>query len=543
MLRHLLIKNFAIISNTEFELQPGLNIITGETGAGKSIVIEAISLALGARADSSFVRNGESKAVIQLIAEIEETEYIITREIAKNGRNICKINGEIVTLAEISDLAGKLADIHGQYDNRLILDPDEHVNVLDTYGHNIILPLREEFSRAYEEYRSIRLESDRILSNERDNLRRIDFLKFELQEIDKAHLKIGEDNDLINKISILRNREKIFHGLEQAYSFLDSGDERSQGVSSSLGHAKNALDGIAEYSGKLKDLSSSVGDAYYIIRDVISEISALMDAQDYAPATLDSLIARLDTIENLKKKYGLDIEGILSYREELAKKTYDADNFEELKASFERSVRKKLSVLKKKASLLTEARVAVAKKFGASVENELHDLNFRDAQFQISVTPSAAIGSAGGDDVEMLISANRGESLKPLAKVASGGEISRIMLAIKNVIGSTDGIPTLIFDEIDSGISGMTAGIVGRKLREIAREHQVICITHLPQIASCADFNYRIYKESDQTRTYTHVERLDPNSTVDEIARLLGGETVTDLARANALELIKSGKK
>lgn len=548
MLRHLFIKNFATISDAEIDLREGLNIITGETGAGKSIVVQAVSLALGARADSSFVRNGEDKAIIQLVAEDEDgegnvREYIITREIARNGKNLCKIDGEIVTLTEVSTLAGKLADIHGQYDNRLILNPDEHINVLDTYGHTEIFPLMAEFSRAYEEYKSSRQKLNRLITDERENLKRMDFFKFEMNEIDNANLKLDEDKELLSRIAFLQNSEKIFQGLEESYRLLDDSDGKNIGVLSSIGQAKHVLENIASCSDNLGELSDLLGDAYYIVQDVLSKMSNLIDAQDYTPQELDSLITRLDTIENLKKKYGSEIASILSYRKSIAEKVFAAENFEEMKNTLEKSAQEKLSVLKDKTVLLSKCRLKVAEKLSRSVENELYDLNFKDARFQIAVSPASTIGAKGGDDVETLISANKGEAMKPLAKVASGGEISRIMLALKNVTGGTDNIPTLIFDEIDSGISGITASVVGRKLNEIAKNHQVICITHLPQIAACADANYRIYKETDDTSTYTHIEMLDGNSSVDEIARLLGGETVTDLTKANALELIKNAKK
>lgn len=548
MLRHLLIKNFATISNAEIDLREGLNIITGETGAGKSIVVQAVSLALGARADSSFVRSGEDKAIIQLVAEDEDgegnvREYIITREIARNGKNLCKIDGEIVTLTEVSALAAKLADIHGQYDNRLILNPDEHINVLDTYGHAEIFRLMTEFSRAYEEYKSSRQKLNRLITDERENLKRMDFFKFEMNEIDNANLKIDEDKELLSRIAFLQNSEKIFQGLEESYRLLDDSDGKNIGVLSSIGQAKHVLENIASCSDNLGELSDLLGDAYYIVQDVLSKMSNLIDAQDYTPQELDSLITRLDTIENLKKKYGSEIASILSYRKSIAEKVFAAENFEEMKSNLEKSAQEKLSVLKEKTVLLGKCRLKVAEKLSRSVENELYDLNFKDARFQIAVSPASTIGAKGGDDVEILISANKGEAMKPLTKVASGGEISRIMLALKNVTGGTDNIPTLIFDEIDSGISGITASVVGRKLNEIAKNHQVICITHLPQIAACADANYRIYKETDDTSTYTHIEMLDGNSSVDEIARLLGGETVTDLTKANALELIKNAKK
>ena len=535
MIQHLLIQNFAIISNTEIDFKDGLSIITGETGSGKSIVIQAISLALGARADSSFVRSGENKAIIQLQAEYQDKDYIITREISRNGKNVCKINGSLVTLSEVSSLAKKIADIHGQYDNQQILDPEQHIKLLDSYGLDEIDPVKSDFQLIYEKYKNARLKLNELTSKERESRKKADFYRFESEEIEKADLKPGEDLELSERISLLQNSEKIFRSLEQAYQALE-GEEQS--VMAALSYAKESLSSISSYSGELKDIFKDTENSYYILQDVISKISILRENQDFEPQELDIAISRLVLIDNLKKKYGDTIDDILIYHNKIKNNLSTFENFEEIKVKLTNEVNENLVLLKEKAVLLSDVRRKKAEALSLEIEQELHDLNFSDAKFEIKISPASAITATGRDNVEIFISTNKGEPLKPLIKVASGGEISRIMLAIKNITGNTDNIHTLIFDEIDAGISGKTASIIGKKLKKISQKHQIICITHLPQIAAAGDNNYRIYKKSDDNSTHTFVEELEEDAAVREIARLIGGETITATTLAGAKELM-----
>ena len=535
MIQHLLIQNFAIISNTEIDFKDGLSIITGETGSGKSIVIQAISLALGARADSSFVRSGENKAIIQLQAEYQDKDYIITREISRNGKNVCKINGSLVTLSEVSSLAKKIADIHGQYDNQQILDPEQHIKLLDSYGSDEVDPVKSDFQLMYEKYKNARLKLNELTSKDRENRKKAGFYRFEAEEIEKADLKPGEDLELSERISLLQNSEKIFRGLEQAYQTLE-GEEQS--VMAALSYAKESLSSISSYSGELKDIFKDTENSYYILQDIISKISILRENQDFEPKELDIAISRLVLIDNLKKKYGDTIDDILIYHNKIKNNLSTFENFEEIKVKLTNEVNENLVLLKEKAVLLSDVRRKKAEALSLEIEQELHDLNFSDAKFEIKISPASAITATGRDNVEIFISTNKGEPLKPLIKVASGGEISRIMLAIKNITGNTDNIHTLIFDEIDAGISGKTASIIGKKLKKISQKHQIICITHLPQIAAAGDNNYRIYKKSDDNSTHTFVEELEEDAAVREIARLIGGETITATTLAGAKELM-----
>lgn len=539
MIQHLLIQNFAIIENTEIEFEDGLNIITGETGSGKSIVIEAVSLALGARADSSFVRSGKNKAVIQLAASLDGQDYVITREISATGKNLCRLNGQLVTLGEISALASRIADIHGQYDNQNLRDPRQHLALVDQYRDAEISPLRAEFDAAYAAYKESRGQLDTLLKSEKESRKQADFYRFELAEIQRVDPSPEEDEELTEQIAILQNSEKIFSAVESAYGPLD---ENEFNVLSSMGNIQSSLESIRNFSREFAETADIFNDAYYGLQDVAARLAGIREQISFRPEELDKLISRLDQIDELKKKYGGSIGDVLAYRDRIQQELSQLENFDELRGTLEQETKQRLRALRTSAAALTGARQASAEALGQAIEAELHDLNFDSARFEIRISAAPAISAEGGDEAEILISTNRGEPLKPLIRVASGGEISRIMLAIKNITGTYDKIPTMIFDEIDAGISGITASIVGRKLREISSSHQIICITHLPQIAACGDANYRICKETDANSTYTHVDRLDEEAAVDEIARLLGGEIITETTRRSARELI-SGRK
>ena len=540
MINHISISNFAIIENTEIDFEEGLNIITGETGSGKSIVIEAISLALGSRADSTFVRHGAKKAIVQLAGDLDGEEIVITREVSAAGKNLCKLNGQLVTLGELTETCKRLADIHGQYDNQSLLNPDNHIRLVDSFHENEIQPIRQAFDESYAKYGEVRGQLNRLLALESDNQKKLDFYRYEKNEIDNADLKPGEDEALEERISILQNSEKIFAGIEIAYGCLRDG---SSSALTNLGNGLHALQEISGFSREIAEMTEEFADMYYRLEDISSALRDIREDITFSPDELDTAIARLDLVEKMKKKYGASIEEVLAYRDKIALELEQIENYDDVKADLESRTKAAYADLQEKASALTTARKATAAELEAAIEKELHDLNFANAALSIDFQTPDAIGPDGNDIVEILITTNKGEPLKPLVKIASGGEISRIMLAIKNITGTYDRIPTMIFDEIDAGISGITASIVGRKLREIAENHQVICITHLPQIAATGDANYRIHKESDEESTYTKVDRLEEAEVIDEIARLLGGENITETTRMSAKELMESVKK
>lgn len=537
MINHLSIKNFAIIEDSQVDFEEGLNIITGETGAGKSMVIEAVSLALGSRADSSTIRTGETKAIVQLLGELNGEEILISREVSSSGKNICKINGEIVTLANLNQVANKLADIHGQYDNQSLLNPDYHIILLDKYKSEEIQPAKEVVLELFTKFAKTKSKLISLLSQEKNNLRKADFYKFELSEIDKAHLIPGEDIDLQDKISVLENSEKIFENVGRASSII-SGNESS--LIEALGMVSSSLREISPYSTNFSRLSSRLEDIYYEMQDISRELKSLREDNTFSPQELDNAILRLDTIDSLKKKYGNSIEDILEYRDKISVELNTIENFDEEKIKLEKELLRDRDTLKAACEILTNIRKEIALELQEKIQQELLDLNFPNSKIEISITPLSLPTENGMDNVEILISTNKGEPLKPLQKVASGGEMSRIMLAFKSIISSYDMIPTLIFDEIDNGISGITASIVGQKLKEISKEHQILCITHLPQIAACGDYNYRIEKHSDEEKTYTDVVKLNHNEKIHEIARLLGGANITETTLKSAEELIKN---
>ena len=540
MINFISISNFAIIENTEIEFQKGLNIITGETGSGKSIVIEAISLALGSRADSSFVRHGADKAVIQLSGELNNHEIVIAREISSSGKNLCRLNGRIVTLSELNEVCRRLADIHGQYDNQSLLNVDHHLELVDNFMSDRILPLKEKFQKSYTTFTQARRELNKLLSIESESRRKADFCRFEKEEIDNASLTPGEDETLTERINILQNSEKIYENVEAAYASL-TGNESN--AITSLGITLQALQNISSYGKNISEVTEEIADIYYRMDDLVSSLRNILEETTFNPDELDSSIARLNLIDGLKKKYGNSIEEILLYNENISEQLNKIENYDDVKKNLEKKVEEASANMKKNAELLTKVRKESAEKLEAAIEKELHDLNFNAASLSIHFSVPEEINSDGNDIVEILISTNKGEPLKPLVKIASGGEISRIMLAIKNITGTYDNIPTMIFDEIDAGISGITASIVGRKLHEISRNHQIICITHLPQIAAMGDANYRIYKENKNDKTFTNIERLTSDDKILEIARLLGGDNITATTLKSARELITSAGK
>ena len=539
MIRHISIKDFAIIENTSVDFHDGLNMITGETGAGKSIVIEAVSLALGSRADTAFVRSGKEKARIQMVAEHNGEEYIITREISAAGKNTCRINDEIVTLGTLNNLCKKLADIHGQYDHQSLLNPDYHINLVDLYQKETISSAKESVALLYEEYIGIKSKLKDLLAQASKDKREQDFMAFELQELESAALKLGEDEQLEEEIALLQNSEKIYENLAGAYH-LGSEDEGA-----ALSILKRISDMLAEtsgYSQELAELYNRASEVYYEFEDICSSVRDCRDRAVFSPEILDSYISRIEIINKLKNKHGMTIEELLDYQAKLAEKLSHIENLDSYKEKLEKELDACTKALSIACDRLTEARQDSASKLETLITSELAQLNFHDAKFSIGFKKADSFTSEGNDIVEFVISTNKGEPLKPLSKIASGGEMSRIMLAFKKIIGDYDEIPTMIFDEIDSGISGIAASVVGKKLGEIAEKHQIICISHLPQIAAYGQHNYKIEKHSDDEMTYTTVTELSQDQKIDEIARLLGGSNITETTLASARELVEASK-
>lgn len=550
MISHIGIWNFALIDHVSVDFNRGLNIITGETGAGKSIIIEAISLALGSRADTTYIRTGKEKATVQIIFDeinsyavdfLEENgivldeDLIITREITSAGKSICRINGQIVSVSVLNKLCKYLADIHGQYDHQSLLNPDNHIDFIDLYGSEKIYPFKDSVSSIYKDYNNKKVQLSKLLQYENENLRNKDFMEFQLDEIVKSQLLIGEDASLNEEIHILQNGEKIFNNLEESYSLLY---ESSPSALTELKQIIDLLNGVSHYSSEIEINKDIILDCFYKLQEVSTDIRRFKDGISFDREILDSHILRLDNIENLKRKYGGSIEAVLEYKDTLESKLSIISDSSMNKEILEREIIILENRLIEESKSLSKLRKSISIELEEKINYQLKELNFKNSNIRVNFNEKNP-DENGIDNIEFLISTNIGEPEKPLVKIASGGEISRIMLAIKSIISNLDSVPTLIFDEIDSGISGITASIVGKKLLQISNNQQVICITHLPQIAAYGSQNYMIEKHSENNSTSTNIVPLDKESKILEIARLTGGITLTEASIANARELVE----
>ncbi|MCR5010161.1 MAG: DNA repair protein RecN [Clostridia bacterium] len=550
MISHIEIKDFAIIRDLSLDLYPGLNIITGETGSGKSVIIEAVSMALGARADTDYVRTGSEKAVVTVVADAggkdisgvleeigapEDVPVVIRREIYAAGRSLCRVNGAVVPLSALSKLCGYIADIHGQYDNQTLLDPDRHLGILDMYGGEELIRVRDMVSDSYRRFAADSAELAELNKKAAERERQKDLYAYELSEIENANLSENEDEELSRRIDLMKNSGKIYGALSEVHQMLFDGDQAAVSV---LGHCMSDLSALSSYSEELSQLYERISGAYYDLDDASSQIRSLRDSADFSPEELESAEDRLDALNALKRKYGGSLEAVLEYAEKARKELSLIEGSGDRRTRLERAITLEKEEYDAAAARLSRLRKDTAEVLKKRIDKELLDLNFEAADFEVSMRPGR-MSEDGTDNVEFLISANRGEEPKPLAKVASGGELSRIMLALKRITGDIGGVPSMIFDEIDSGISGKTAGVVGDKLRSLSEDHQIICITHLPQIAAKGDRNYRIEKHADLISTQTTVVPLTEDERVEEIARLLSASEITEAARMAAKELLK----
>ncbi len=536
MISHISIKDFAIIENAVIDFEPGLNIITGETGSGKSIIIEAISLALGSRADTSFVRTGADKAIVQLLADLDGDEIVITREVSAQGRNLCKINGSIVTLSELASVCKRIADIHGQYDHQSLLNPEYHINLVDSYHAEAILPAKALVEKIYLQYTEKKSKLHKLISNAAEIERKRDFMAYELNEIKKSKLQPGEEEELLQRINLLQNSENIYQNMEEAYRFVFGG---APSPLDCIYRAMSSLRSISEFSPDIHSIGEEFSDIYYRLEDISREISQIRNTINFSQEELDQALDRIDVIKGLKRKYGGSVEAVLAYANELSEKLSNLYNFDGLKEKLESELKETDALLLSASQKLSAYRRDSASALEKLIQNELKELKFNNCQLSVYFyETSHEYTSNGIDRLEFLISTNKGEPLKPLSKIASGGELSRIMLAFKKIIADYDNIGTLIFDEIDSGISGIAASTVGKKLKQISTKRQIICITHLPQIAACGDHNFRIEKIENATNTITTVVPLRTEDKIHEISRLIGGDNITDTTLKSAAELI-----
>ena len=550
MLVHLHVRNLALIEDIEVEFGPGLNILTGETGAGKSILLGSMQLILGGRSAKDMIRTGASNALVELLFQVEnpraeaslrelgvetsEGQVLLTRKLM-DGRSINKINGETCTVAQMKAAASCLLDIHGQHEHQSLLYQDKQLEILDLYGKEEIFPAKEKVQTAYKKYRDCKRQLDELDIDEEQRNRERAFLEFEINEIESAQLVSGEDEELEKLYRKLNNGRKILETLQGVRDL--TGYESGQGAGESVGNAVREISRVTEYDAQLDSMASALQEIDGLLNDFNRELASYVDDLNFDDEAFYETEKRLDTINGLKAKYGRTIEDIQEYCLKQKQKLENLDKYEERFHEAEENLKKSREELETVSHKLSVIRQKYSQMLTDKITEGLKDLNFIDVQFQITFCRRKEYTAGGFDDIEYEISTNPGESLKPLGKIVSGGELSRIMLAIKAILADRDQIETLIFDEIDTGISGRTAQKVSEKMALIGRCHQVLCITHLPQIAAMADTHFEIEKHQKDNETITEIHPLEGDDSVRELARLLGGAELTQAVFDNAKEM------
>ncbi len=553
MLSQLYIKNIAVIQEADIELGPGFNVFTGETGAGKTMLISAINGVLGARLSKDIIRSGEDTAAIsalftdisdsaaavieELGYELSDRELLISREIG--ARSGCKINGRPATLQILREVASQLIDVHGQKDNHRLLDPTYHIDYIDSFGE--LQPLLTAYQELYQQHQSLKKKLRAMEQSDREKEQRIALLQYQVGEIEAAALIPGEEEELSSRRDAIRNAERIMKLTAEAKALLD-GSEDADGAAALLSRLSEVLGKLSRFVPELGEAASTVTEISYSIHDVSGEVSRYLDHMDFDPQTLDEIEDRLDLIQSFKRKYGSTIEEINAYGEKAASQLRDIQFSQEIIDELLEQERQLLPKLAQAADELTSARHQCARTFLSRIKGELEFLNMPNVKLTVSAGRSD-YGPKGQDELELLISSNAGEAPKPLAKIASGGELSRVMLSIKNVLAEKDQVGSAIFDEIDTGVSGAAAQKIGRKLQEVSHARQVICVTHLAPVAACGDSHLYIHKDVEEGRTFTRVDLLTEEQRIHEIARIISGEDITDTALNNAKEMLELARR
>lgn len=551
MLIGLHVKNLALIEQADVEFGNGLNILTGETGAGKSIIIGSVALALGAKASKDMIRRGEDYAYIELTFSVDDEKkreelksmdvypdddglLIISKKITPT-RSISRINDETVTTARLKAVTGKLLDIHGQHEHQSLLHRQKHLEILDEYSRKETGMLRREVAESYRKYLELKGKLDGFSLDDESRKRELDFIRFEITEIENAALRPGEEEELAAKFRKYTHSQKIMESLQAAYQVLDS---------DMIGRACHEVENVSSYDERLNGIASGLSDAESILSDLCRSISGYLDEMEFSGEDFQQTEERLDLIRQMTAKYGSTEEAVLRSLDAKKKRLEELENYEELARAAKAVFEEQKHVLALLCGRLSEERKKAAKVLENRISEELRDLNFLHVEFQVDVHRTDHYTASGSDEVEFLISTNPGSiPPRPLGEVASGGELSRIMLAIKTVLADTDDIPTLIFDEIDTGISGRTAQKVSERLSYIGRKHQVLCITHLPQIAAMADTHFEIRKSVQNGMTSTKIQKLNEQEQTGELARLLGGAEITEKVLENAEEMKRLAKE
>ncbi len=547
MLQNLHVKNLALIDETEVEFGPGLNILSGETGAGKSIIIGSINLALGEKVQKEMLRDNGESALVELIffvedadtieairaldIEMEDDTIILSRKIT-GGRAIGRINGEAVSASKMKAVASLLIDIHGQHEHQSLLSKKKHLEILDTFAKEALGDKKEKLAQCYQEYRKLKDELEHANLDGEERARELSFLEYEVKEIEEAQLTVGEDEELEAVFRKYSNGKKIMDAVGAANAATSEDDESA---SERIGRALRELASVSGYDERVKEMEEQLTEIDNLLSDFNHELASYLSDEEFDEETFYETEKRLDLINHLKSKYGNTIADILKYGEEKAERITVLNDYDAYLAGLQKNVSEKEKQLQQLSKKISDIRKKESKNLTESIKNALLDLNFLDVQFTMEFAETDYTAN-GIDDAQFLISTNPGEPVKPLGKVASGGELSRIMLAIKTVMAS-DKIGTLIFDEIDSGISGRTAQMVSEKMNVLGKSHQIICITHLPQIAAMADSHFLIEKSVENQATVSKIHKLTDEESVEELARMLGGVEITDTVLENAREM------
>ena len=537
MITNLHIKNIGIIDDLEIDLNKGMNVLTGETGAGKTLIIDSISIICGGRFSKEMIRKGENHSYVELCMYVPndvnsiDGNIIITREIYNNGRNMCKINGRLVTVAELKNFMSNYIEIHGQNDNQKLLDSRTHIKYLDNFSGEGIIQLKNEYKEKYQRYNEIRRELKNNYGDEKEKQRKLDLLRYQLNEIQEARLKEGEESELEERSKIIRNSEKIAKNLSEAEMAV------GENTIDLIGNAIRALEKIENIDRKYEETTASLKDIYYGIQEISSNLSGYLSDIEFDEQEREEVETRLDIIDNLKRKYWNNIEEILKYADEIADEIKKIENVDEYNNKLKNEQKQIEKEMTKIAEKISKIRKENAEELNKKINKELEDLEMKNAKINVKVEYKIEqFFEDGKDQVGIYIKTNVGENESELTKIASGGEMSRIMLAIKKVLAEVDKMPVMIFDEIDTGISGKAAKSVANKMRSISKNHQVLCISHLAPIAAMADYNYFISKKVENDRTCTSIKLLNEQEVLCEIARISSGE-INDVTLQYANEL------
>lgn len=552
MLSLLHIENIALIQSADIRFEPGYNVLTGETGAGKSIVIDSIGAVLGERTSRELIRTGAKSALVTAVftqvpplpwleengIALHDGEVLLQREIQGDGRNVCRVDGRLVTVAQLRELGRQLLNIHGQHDGQQLLDPASHLGYLDRCGGHT--ELLEHYCTAYQAWNSLRKQIAALEMDEAERSRRVDTLNFQIRELERAQLRTGEDEELDQRRTLLRSAGKLMDAL-QAAEYALCGDDEGGGVCSLLADAEGELDSVSQFSTPLEELARQVSELRSAADDAADTLRDLTREMEFSPGELDEVESRLDVLYRLKKKYGATVEEMLQYLDRCRRELDEIQYADDTIARLTKELDKARKEADRAAQALSQQRRKAAEKLEKRVQEELRQLDMPKVRFQVEFAPidnQWGLDETGMDQVQFLMSANVGEALKPIQKVASGGELARIMLALKNVLAQDDEIGTLVFDEVDTGVSGRAAQKVAEKMAQVARHKQVLCVTHLPQLAAMADTHFSVSKGEREGRTYTNLERLDRKQRREELARLIGGAAVTPALLESAEELL-----